>query len=193
MKNKIKNAILGFLSIIGFLLVLFAIYGLITYEWNTNSSDLSASTSDSDYQKKYKSDDNQNESEINPDDSSIKQEQEKNVVKEGDNPEIDDKIRSEIIRISDDFNFWSDIPINQKYYFVGGTHSAAFTNTTGIDFPNIKFTAYLQDDNGNDISSQTIYDSSLQSGKTVTFNMDTDENGNYEDVGNIKISWEYEF
>ena len=190
MKNKIRNAFLGFLSISGILLVLFAIYGLITYEWNANSLGLSASISDSNYQETNKSNDNQNKTETKPENSTIKQE--KTVMKEGDNPEIDDKIRSEIIRISDDFNFWSDTPINQKYYFVGGTHSASFTNTTGIDFPNIKFTAYLQDDNGNDLSSQTIYDSSLQSGKTVIFNIDTDENGNYKDVGNIKISWEYE-
>lgn len=189
MKNKIKNTVLGFLSIIGISLVLFAIYGLITYEWNVNSSGLSDSITDSDYQETNKSNDNKTESEPNTEDSSIEQEEEKTVIKEGDNPEIDSKIRAELLRIENEFSLWSDYPVNQKYYMERGYHSASFTNPTGIDFSNIKFSFSFQDDYGNELNSQIMYDAPLKSGETVILPLEIDKSDIY---GNGVISWEYE-
>lgn len=189
MKNTLRNAFLGFLSITGILLVLFAIYGLITYEWNSNSPDLSASVSGSNYQETNKSNDNQNETETKSEDSTIKQEQEKTVMEEGDNPEIDEKIRAELLRIENEFSLWSDYPVNQKYYMEKGYHSASFTNPTGIDFSNIKFSFSFQDDYGNELNSQIMYDAPLQSGETIILPLEIDKSDIY---GNGVISWEYE-
>lgn len=129
MNNKIRDAILGFLSIIGILLVLFAIYGLLTYEWRPYHvfSDETSLSNQSNTATVEANKDNE--------DSDV-------IYKEGDIPEIDQIINEQIDYLCNETNFmWDEKQEGNTLYQGGysGNHICSYTNKTGIDFPYFRF------------------------------------------------------
>lgn len=130
MKNKIRNVFLGFLFTIGILLVLFAIYGLLTYqlEFSYPISSDGASISNQSNATATETDAGQEDTDI--------------IYKEGDIPEIDQIINEQIDYICNNTNFiWDAKQEGTTLYQVGysGDHVCSYTNKTGIDFPYFRF------------------------------------------------------
>ena len=130
MKNKIKNTVLGFLSVIGISLVLFAIYGLITYEWGFSSPVSSDETSPFNQSNTVSS-----ETDTDKEDADV-------IYKEGDIPEIDQVINEQIDYICNETNFMWETRQDGNILYSGGysgEHDTNYTNKTGIDFPYFHF------------------------------------------------------
>ena len=187
MKERIKNIIIGLLFMIGIALVSFSVYGLLTHTSGFGLLDFGFKAESTNSEKEIQ--EKQTGSDPKSDFDESTEIQDTQVMKQGDNPEVDDKIKAELLRIEHEFALWSDYPVNQKYYMEKGYHSASFTNPTGIDFSNITFYFSFQDDYGNELASQIMYDAPLKSGETITLPLEIDKSDIY---GNGEISWEYE-
>lgn len=181
MKNKIKNTVLGFLSVIGISLVLFAIYGLLTYEWGFSHPVSSDETSLFNQSNTVSA-----ETDTDKEDADV-------IYKEGDIPEIDQVINEQIDYICNETNFMWETRQDGNILYSGGysgEHDTNYTNKTGIDFPYFHFWIMLY--NLKDISNYSenvipdeqpienhdLFNGSLNNMQTIPINF-TSETGEY--------------